>query len=186
MTKKILLFYLLLSSFSIFAANKVKGYVFDETKEPVIGANIYWGKSKKGTVTDLNGYFEIEVPTSHEQLMVSYTGYSPQSIYIDNHEEEISIFLKEDLELQEVVISQRNLGTISQRSSVLQSQKITFAEICRAACCNLGESFETNPSVDVAYSDATTGAKQIKLLGLAGTYVQMLTENYPNFRGVAS
>ena len=58
-------------------------------------------------------------------------------------------------------------------------------EMFRAACCNLGESFVTNPSVDVSYSDAATGAKQIKLLGLSGTYVQMLTENIPNFRGVA-
>jgi outer membrane receptor for ferrienterochelin and colicin len=71
------------------------------------------------------------------------------------------------------------------RSSVLQTQKITYGELCRAACCNLAESFETNPSVDVSYSDASTGARQIKLLGLAGTYVQMLTENYPNFRGAA-
>ncbi len=186
MTKNIILFFLLISSFSIFAADKVKGYVFDETKEPVIGANVYWEKSKKGTVTNLDGYFEIDLPKDNEPLMISYTGYSTQSIHLDDNNEEINIILKEDLELQEVVINHRNVGTVSQRSSILQEQKITYAEICRAACCNLGESFETNPSVDVAYSDATTGAKQIKLLGLAGTYVQMLTENYPNFRGVAS
>lgn len=59
-------------------------------------------------------------------------------------------------------------------------------ELFKAACCNLGESFVNNPSVDVNYSDATTGAKQIKLLGLAGTYVQMLTENLPNYRGAAT
>ena len=41
------------------------------------------------------------------------------------------------------------------------------------------------PSVDVSYSDAATGAKQIKLLGLSGTYVQMLTEHVPNLRGAA-
>lgn len=186
MTKNIILFFLLISSFSILAADKVKGYVFDETKEPVIGANVYWEKSKKGTVTNLDGYFEIDLTKDNEPLMVSYTGYSTQSIHLDDNNEEINIILKEDLELQEVVINHRNVGTVSQRSSILQEQKITYAEICRAACCNLGESFETNPSVDVAYSDATTGAKQIKLLGLAGTYVQMLTENYPNFRGVAS
>ncbi|NLZ94308.1 MAG: TonB-dependent receptor [Bacteroidales bacterium] len=186
MTKKIILFILFISSFSIYAADKIKGYAFDETKEPVIGANIYWEKSKKGTVTDIDGYFEIDAPTSHEHLIVSYTGYSTQSLHLDSHDKELTIHLKEDLELQEVVISSRNPGTIANRTSVLQEQKITYAEICRAACCNLGESFETNPSVDVAYSDATTGAKQIKLLGLAGTYVQMLSENYPNFRGVAS
>ncbi|MDL2223611.1 TonB-dependent receptor, partial [Bacteroidales bacterium OttesenSCG-928-M11] len=59
-------------------------------------------------------------------------------------------------------------------------------ELSRAACCSLSESFETNPSVDVSYSDAVTGAKQIQLLGLSGTYVQMLTENYPNLRGIAA
>ena len=88
--------------------------------------------------------------------------------------------------MDEVVVSERKMGTIASRTSVLQTQKITYDEICRAACCNLAESFETNPSVDVSYSDAATGARQIKLLGLAGTYVQMLTENYPNFRGAAS
>lgn len=64
--------------------------------------------------------------------------------------------------------------------------KINREELFKAACCNLGESFTTNPSVDVSTSDATTGAKQIKLLGLSGTYVQMLTENMPNFRGAAA
>ena len=63
---------------------------------------------------------------------------------------------------------------------------ITQQELFKAACCNLGESFTTNPSVDVNYSDAATGAKQIKLLGLSGTYVQMLTENLPNFRIAAA
>ena len=58
-------------------------------------------------------------------------------------------------------------------------------QLVRAACCNLGESFTSNPSVDVSYSDAATGARQIKLLGLSGTYVQMLTENIPNLRGSA-
>lgn len=58
-------------------------------------------------------------------------------------------------------------------------------QLIRAACCNLGESFTANPSVDVSYSDAATGARQIKLLGLSGTYVQMLTENVPNLRGAS-
>lgn len=59
-------------------------------------------------------------------------------------------------------------------------------ELFKAACCNLGESFVNNPSVDVNYTDATTGARQIRLLGLSGIYVQMLTENMPNLRGAAA
>ncbi len=63
---------------------------------------------------------------------------------------------------------------------------ITRTELFRAACCNLGESFTTNPSVDVNYSDAATGARQIRLLGLSGSYVQMLSENVPDLRGLAA
>ena len=72
------------------------------------------------------------------------------------------------------------------RLSVGQMEIISSQDLLRAACCNLGESFTTNPSVDVNYADAATGAQQIRLLGLSGTYVQMLTENVPNYRGVAS
>ena len=71
-------------------------------------------------------------------------------------------------------------------SGIGNMELISSKELLRAACCNLGESFTTNPSVDVNYADAATGAQQIKLLGLSGTYVQMLTENIPNYRGVAA
>ena len=87
--------------------------------------------------------------------------------------------------LNEVTVSTRRSGTVRMRGAQ-NAITIRREELFRAACCNLGESFTTNPSVDVNYSDATTGAKQIKLLGLSGIYVQMLTENLPNFRGVAS
>ncbi len=94
--------------------------------------------------------------------------------------------IKSSVDLKEVVIGRQRMSTISSRITTLQTQKITRDELTRAACCNLAESFETNPSVDVSYTDAATGARQIRLLGLAGTYVQMLTENFPNFRGVAA
>ena len=87
--------------------------------------------------------------------------------------------------LEEVTVSTRRRGTV-RMSGPANGVLIGREELFRAACCNLGESFTTNPSVDVNYSDATTGAKQIKLLGLSGIYVQMLTENLPNFRGAAS
>ena len=85
--------------------------------------------------------------------------------------------------LKEVVVSASN-GTRS-RYQITNTDLIGQAQLVRAACCNLGESFTANPSVDVSYSDAATGARQIKLLGLSGTYVQMLTENVPNLRGAA-
>ncbi len=87
--------------------------------------------------------------------------------------------------LGEVVVRAR-AGVSKLRGVATHTELISASELTRAACCNLGESFTTNPSVDVSYSDAATGARQIKLLGLSGTYVQMLTENIPNFRGAAS
>lgn len=88
-----------------------------------------------------------------------------------------------EYELENVVVSASN-GTRS-KYLVSNTDLIGQSQLRRAACCNLGESFTTNPSVDVSYSDAATGAKQIKLLGLGGTYVQMLTENVPNLRGAS-
>lgn len=87
-----------------------------------------------------------------------------------------------ETQLQEVTV---NAGGNSRVSGAFNTSRIGRQELIRAACCNLGESFTTNPSVDVSYSDAATGARQIKLLGLSGTYVQMLTENMPNLRGAA-
>lgn len=87
-------------------------------------------------------------------------------------------------ELQNVQVVSNRIGMRRMPGAGI-GQIIDKSELFRAACCNLGESFTTNPSVDVNYSDAATGARQIKLLGLSGTYVQMLTENIPNFRGAA-
>jgi len=80
---------------------------------------------------------------------------------------------------------QRKKGKVKSRTDAFDTEKISSDELCRAACCNLSEAFETNASVDVAYSDAATGAKQIRLLGLSGTYVQLIQENTPAVRGLA-
>ncbi|MBR1548282.1 MAG: TonB-dependent receptor [Prevotella sp.] len=91
----------------------------------------------------------------------------------------------DDQSLQEVTITAHKLGRMK-AAGIGNADLISSKELLRAACCNLGESFTTNPSVDVNYADAATGAQQIKLLGLSGTYVQMMTENIPNYRGVAA
>lgn len=89
-----------------------------------------------------------------------------------------------DQTLDNVTVTAR-AATVRTLAGAINGKDILRDELFKAACCNLGESFVNNPSVDVNYSDATTGARQVKLLGLSGTYVQMLTENLPNFRGAA-
>ncbi|MGL6180410.1 MAG: TonB-dependent receptor domain-containing protein [Tannerellaceae bacterium] len=178
---------LLILSITLSAKDLVKGIVLDTANEPLVGANVVWEGTTKGVTTNTDGLFEIEKTKKANKLTISYIGYSPVTIDVTKaNEASIKVVMKDEIELDEVVVTQRAIGTISSRTSVLQTQKITYDELCRAACCNLAESFVTNPSVDVSYSDAATGARQIKLLGLSGTYVQMLTENYPNFRGAAA
>lgn len=88
-----------------------------------------------------------------------------------------------DQNLQDAVVRTTRSNRAQTRTENVEL--ISSAQLRRAACCNLGESFTASPSVDVTYADAATGARQIKLLGLDGTYVQMLTENVPNLRGAA-
>lgn len=177
--------YIILSivSLNILQAQRLKGYVYDEHKMPVIGAAIQWEGTESGVVSDEKGYFEIDKKVDQHMLCIQYMGYKHQVIHISNVNEAQQIILKEDNELNEVVITRTGIGKIKNRHSASLTESLTSKELTRAACCNLSESFETNPSVDVSYSDAVTGAKQIQLLGLSGTYVQMLTENFPNMRG---
>lgn len=77
-------------------------------------------------------------------------------------------------------------GDRAKTKGLINTEFISRKELLRAACCNLGESFTTNPSVDVNYADAATGVQQVRLLGLSGTYVQLMTENIPNYRGLAA
>lgn len=90
-----------------------------------------------------------------------------------------------DFEIEEVTVVQRKKGKVKSRTEAFDTERVNTEELCRAACCNLSEAFETSASVDVAYSDAATGAKQIRLLGLSGTYVQLIQENTPAVRGLA-
>ena len=90
-----------------------------------------------------------------------------------------------DFHIDEVQVVQRRKAVTKSRTSAFDTEKLSADQLCTAACCNLSESFENSASVDVAYADAATGAKQIRLLGLSGTYVQMLSENTPGVRGLA-
>lgn len=182
----LLLFALLLAVVNT-QAQQLRGRVYDQAGEPIIGANIIWKDTGMGAVTDLDGYFTIALHPVQDQLIVRYVGYKNDTVTVTNTNTLLEVYMKEDaVQLTDVVINGRRAATVTNRLDAGQSQTLTGDELCKAACCNLSESFETNASVDVAYSDAATGAKTIRMLGLSGTYVQMLSENTPGVRGLAA
>ena len=177
----VLLFFF--SAFNAYAG--VKGKVINQKGEAIPNANVKWLNTGSGTVTDEKGEFEIARHNDAAKLIISFIGYTNDTINVIDDSFR-TVTLTDKIELTELNVVGRNTGTTKSRVAIFNTEKINAAELCKAACCNLSESFETNPSVDVSYSDAATGAKQIKLLGLPGTYVQMLTENIPNLRGISA
>jgi len=168
----------------------IEGYIFglDENGEqiPLIGANVNLGHSGVGTSTDINGYFSID--NSKEKathLDFSYIGYDTQ--HFDITEDGIlEIVLSEGVQMEEVEITYKKRTTEVSFIKPLNVEQITREELCKAACCNLSESFETNPSVDVSFPDAVTGTRMIQMLGLAGPYVQITRELLPDVRAMSS
>ena len=150
---------ILLFSFTALQA-QVKGTVKDNLGDPIAGANLFWQGTTQGTTTSADGTFSLSKPNDKHMLVVSFIGFENDTIHVSNRNETLDIVLREGVELSEVNVVSRKLGTMKLRNSVMNEDMISSAELTRAACCNLGESFVTNPSVDVSYSDAATGAQQ--------------------------
>ena len=166
----------------------ITGVVLEETVKgkllPIANATIKSLHSNQFFVTDSTGVFRLEsdLPT---HLLISYVGFNSDTISVRNPDL-LTIILKNAStgNLQEVIVTSRPQSTYVSTLSILNTLNMSTRELTKAACCNLSESFETSPSVDVSYSDAVTGMKQIQLLGLSGNYTQLLTENVPEIKGL--
>lgn len=154
-------------------------------KKTLPGVNIYFADKSLGTISDSNGNFNLLSDGKEKiPLVFSYVGYSPDTLDPKDFTENLEIILNLGTNLNEVIIWEKGSGTHMLRMEPIVVQVIGDGELKRAACCSMAESFETNASVDVQYSDAVSGAKQITLLGLSGIYSQILFENMPYLRGL--
>ncbi|RYD55381.1 MAG: TonB-dependent receptor [Sphingobacteriales bacterium] len=162
----------------------VKEQGADSKAQPLIGATVATLDNKTGTQTDENGNFSLSVSGGETRLVVSYTGYSADTVNITG--DKLDIRLNRPRSLKEVKIVQRQASTTISMLDPIKTERIGERELLKAACCNLSESFETTPSVDVAFTDAVSGYKQIQMLGLAGPYTVITRENIPDTRGFAS
>ncbi|WP_205502035.1 TonB-dependent receptor [Rufibacter psychrotolerans] len=166
-------------------AQTLSGRVLDQTNAtPLIGASVLWLGTTQATSTDANGFFSLKpAPAGQTALLVSYIGYKTDTVQVQGLEN-VVVRLKAVTALQEVTVTGKQ-----DRYSALtptNSQVITAKDLTKSACCNLAESFETNASVEVSTSDAVSGAKQIQMLGLDGSYTLMTTDNVPSLRGLAT
>ena len=183
MLRYILLWGLLLP-LTAFAQQFSKGTVVDEANLPLMGAEVYWNGTQIGVSTDDNGTFTLKRTESSNTLVISYIGYKTKTVKVTNSEA-LHIQLEPQSALEEVVVTQKRANTMKSQWQVANLHTMSSGELLKAACCNLSESFSTNPSIDVNFSDAVTGNKQIKMLGLTSPYILMAEENIPAMRGAS-
>ena len=181
---------LILSTFLKLSAQSIlKGIVLEDDQKgnfnPIVGATVYWLNTTTATVTDSSGLFKIEDKRFESQLIVSFIGFSADTIQVRNSEF-MSIVLKSKSTLKAVEIEGRQNSSYISSLSSIKTEIISEDELYKAACCNLSESFETNATIDINTTDPVTGAKQLQMIGLSGIYTQITTENLPGIRGFTS
>jgi outer membrane receptor for ferrienterochelin and colicin len=185
---KYLLYILLSIPIISFSQEKIEGVILEknEKNEPIVlsGANVFWVNASIGTMTDLNGAFSIPYKKEYNQLVISYIGYKTDTISV-NSNKRIKHILNSKDELDEVVIKTKKKASTRSYLSSQNVINVSSSELLKAACCNLSESFETNPSIDVNFADALTGTREIKMLGLTSPYILIATENIPSIRGAS-
>ena len=178
-----LLFILILFNITLAYSQKdVRITIIDDQEEALLGANILNKRNAEVAISDEHGIAKITNLKQGDSLQFSFIGFITQNIAYDGKSTKINIKLEQNLELEEVEISGSSTYYDSMES--IFTEVITSGELKKAACCDLSESFETNVAVDVSKSDAATGAKEIRFLGLSGRYVQMQLENIPFIRGL--
>lgn len=174
--------------FYLHAQDTIEGFVIEaNTKNeliPIVGANVYWLNTSIGTITDENGKFSIAYEPSNTKLVISYVGYKTDTLTVTSPR-----YIKHSLqptdELDQVTITSRKQATAKSYLKASNTFTVSSDELLKAACCNLSESFETNPSIDVNFADAVSGTRQIKMLGLTSPYILIATENIPSIRGAS-
>jgi len=179
---------LFLIPIQILAQEKIEGNVKGQSNNGnilLVGANVFWLKHQQGTTTDKNGNFSIEKNSESHELVISYVGFVSDTIHIHD-QKNINVVLKSSIDLNEFEVSHREKSTTISAINPIKVENLGQKELRKAACCNLSESFETNPTVDVSYADAVTGTRQINMLGLSGRYSMISRELIPSIRTLSN
>ena len=188
MKKHIISSFLLFIPFILFSQTTFKGMIMDKNNPKdnlgVADVTVHWLNTNVSAITNKKGWFTIAYKSEYKKLVVNYLGYKTDTLTITSLKP-VHHFITPNSNLEEVVIKSKRKAI--QKSFLATSNMFTVNsdELLKAACCNLAESFETNPSIDVSFSDALTGTKQIQMLGLTSPYLLIAQENIPSVRGAA-
>jgi outer membrane cobalamin receptor len=191
MVRYLFAFLLMFLSFQLNAGNIV-GYVYhlnqQGEKTPLQNANVYFSDLSVGTTTDDAGKFTIERKTKDDVFLIAaFAGFKADTVLINNSEfNEIEFVLKDATILKSVTVTGTNIYNVLNKNAHIKTEVINKTGLMKMACCNLSESFENSATVTVGFSDAVSGAKQVQLLGLSGNYTQLMAENVPTLRGLAT
>ncbi|MDD7885521.1 TonB-dependent receptor [Flavivirga sp. 57AJ16] len=185
---KNVLYILLILPMVVLSQNKISGTILEanEKNDPIglPGANVYWLNTSVGAVTDIDGNFTIPYKKDYTQLLISYVGFKTDTITI-KAPKMVKHWLQPTDNLDAVTVKSRKQATARSYLQATNVFTVSSDELLKAACCNLSESFETNPSIDVNFANAVTGTRQIKMLGLNSPYILIATENIPSIRGAS-
>jgi len=186
--KNISCVFMLFLSFS--THSQIKGVVVgsnDGRLETLVGAKVSLLNAKVATFTDETGMFELVASKKFpDTLVFSALDYFSDTLVIQKEDRftNLKVVLFTDQTLPEIIVEYRRQSKTISKLAILAVEEITHTELRKAACCNLSESFETNVSVDVNFTDAVSGAKTIQMMGLEGVYTQIQFENIPYLRGL--
>ncbi len=183
----LLSFFLLLTG--TVSAQQLKGTVVDAgSDKPLAFVPVGWMGTDVGTLTDTEGSFVLSIHPKVHTLVTQSMGYASDTLVVHSLTDTVvEIRLHHSgVQLKRVKVRSRRRATFSKMNSIEQTEVITTEGLRGLACCNLGESFENSATVDVGYSDAVSGSRQIQLLGLTGVYSQMLLENVPFLKGLSA
>lgn len=168
----------------------INGYVYtienDNKLSPLPGVHIQILGETAGAVSSIEGKFAIEIKEANPKLIFSFIGFKTDTLEYTGTSDTLRIILKEGNFLDDVEVVFERGDYYMSKADPINAHTIGQGELRKAACCSLAESFETNPSIDANYSDAITGTKQIRMLGLSGKYVQIMQDNIPSVRGLTS
>ena len=151
----------------------------------VQGVSVYWKDSSIGVISDKTGNYSIPFSKDSNILVFKMLGFKQESITIEDMKTYNHTLIEQSDQLDEVVVSKRKKSIQKSYFKTQNIVNVSSEELLKAACCNVSESFETNPSIDVNYSNAITGVKQVRMLGLESPYLLITEENIPMVRGAS-